>query len=129
MVPIARTVLVSDDIPEQRQIYATLLEYSGFRVLEAPDGETTLRLGKAHLPNVLLLDLRMPDMSGCEVARLLKGDPRTAHIRIVMVSADASVDARSRAAEVGCDAFVAKPASPREILAAVQHQIILSTRV
>jgi two-component system cell cycle response regulator DivK len=128
-VPIARYILVSDDIPEQRQIYVAMLEYSGFQVLEAPDGGTTLRLAKAHLPNVILLDLRMPDMSGREVARLLKDDPRTAHIRIVMVSADASEDARSRAGEAGCDAFVAKPASPREILAVVQDQIILSTMV
>jgi CheY-like chemotaxis protein len=120
--PNTRYVLVVDDLPEQRDIYRIILEHAGFRVVEADDGETAVRLAQAHLPDVILLDVLLPGISGYEVIRRLRADRRTARIRIVVVSAVSSPENHRRAVESGCNEFLAKPAGPREVLDVVQRQ-------
>lgn len=115
-------VLVVDDIAEQRDIYETLFTHAGLRVLEANDGETALSLARAHLPDVMLLDVCLPDLDGYEVIRRLKADERTRRISIVLLTACA-LPSDGQASAADYDEFLVKPIQPREALAAVQRQL------
>jgi CheY-like chemotaxis protein len=115
-------VLVVDDIAEQREIYEVIFTHAGLRVLEARDGETAVSLARAHLPDVVLLDVCLPDVDGYEVVRRLKADPRTSRISIVVLTACAlPADEEARAAAY--DEFLVKPIEPRDALAAVLRQL------
>jgi len=115
-------VLVVDDIAEQREIYEAIFTHAGLRVLEAKDGETAVTLARAHLPDVVLLDVCLPDVDGYEVIRRLKADERTRRISIVVLTACAlPADEPARAAAY--DEFLVKPVQPRDALAAVQRQL------
>jgi CheY-like chemotaxis protein len=112
-------VLVVDDRPEQREIYSTMLVHAGMSVLEARDGETAMSLARAHLPDVVLLDICLPDVNGFEVARRLRADQRTSCIRIVMLTASGGPDCVPGG--VAYDEFLFKPVEPREALNAVRR--------
>lgn len=114
-------VLVVDDRAEQREIYSTILVHAGMSVLEAGNGETAMSLARAHLPDVMLLDICLPDVDGFEVARRLREDGRTSAIRIVMLSA--AVPPCGVPGNVGCDEFLTKPVHPREALDAVRRHL------
>ncbi len=104
-----RLVLVDDDAAARRMM-RRVLERRGYAVDDAPDGRTGLDMVRADAPAAVLLDLRMPgELSGIDVAGLLRADPATADIPIIVVSASTHLDARSLVQEVGCDAFVEKP--------------------
>lgn len=115
-------VLVVDDLADQREIYGTILTHAGLRVLEAQDGETALHLARAHLPDVMLLDVCLPDVDGFEVIRRLKADRRTRPISIVLLTAGA-VPERAPGVAPAWDEFLAKPVQPREALAAVRRHL------
>jgi len=115
-------VLVVDDIAEQREIYEVLFTHAGLRVLEAKDGETAVALAQAHLPDVVLLDICLPDVDGYEVIRRLKADERTRRIAIVLLTACAFPD-DELARDADYDEFLVKPIHPRDALAAVQRQL------
>jgi CheY-like chemotaxis protein len=122
--PGAGYVLVVDDIAEQREIYEAIFTHAGLGVLEARDGETAVSLARAHLPDVVLLDVCLPDVDGYEVIRRLKADPRTCRISIVLLTACAlPADEEARAAAY--DEFLVKPIEPRDALAAVLRQLHL----
>lgn len=82
-----RTVLVVEDHPDNRLICTALLEHSGYRVLQAENGEVGVRIARSHRPSVILMDLAMPVMDGLEAAQTLKSDPATVGIPIVAVTA------------------------------------------
>src|SRR5215217_6265329 len=111
-------VLVVDDIAEQREIYEAIFTHAGLRVLEANDGETAVHLARAHLPDVVLLDVCLPDVDGFEVIRRLKADQRTRPISIVLLTAATLPEGGPAGAY---EEFLAKPVDPRDALAAVQR--------
>jgi two-component system cell cycle response regulator DivK len=102
-------VLVDDD-DAARRMMRRVLERRGYAVDDFGDGRSGLDAVRADAPAGVLLDLRMPgELSGIDVAAALRGDPATAGIPIVVVSASTHLDARSLVERVGCDAFVEKP--------------------
>jgi two-component system, cell cycle response regulator DivK len=106
-----KTILLVEDNNDSRVIFATCLESSGYRVIEARRGEACVELARQKLPDLILMDLQLPGLSGLEATRLLKADPMTAHIPIVAVTASArEMTEEIRAA--GCDGFLAKPLDP-----------------
>ncbi len=112
----AYTVLVVDDDPAVREILALALLDEGYRVAAARDGlEAPERVG-AELPALILLDINMPRRNGLEVCRMLKADPATAHIKIVMLTASGSDVDRTRAFEASADDYFVKPFSPIALL-------------
>jgi CheY-like chemotaxis protein len=110
------TILLVEDNDDNRAIYRTLLEYSGYTVLEATDGEAGLRDARQARPDLILLDISIPLMDGWEVARTLKGDPETADIPIIALTAHAMEGDRQKAMEAGCDGYLAKPVEPRLVV-------------
>jgi two-component system, cell cycle response regulator DivK len=108
-------VLVVDDVADGREICAEYLLFRKYRVATAADGREAL--GKAFdlVPDVILMDLSLPEIDGWEATRRLKGDERTRHIPIIALTAHALRSAHDEALAAGCDAVVTKPVMPRDL--------------
>ena len=123
-LPVAgKTVLVVEDIVEQRNILVTLLRYSGYEVLEAADGEEAIQLAGKHRPDLILMDAGLPVLDGWQATEQLKQDPSTSQIPVVMLTAYALDVNRARAFEAGCNSYLPRPVAPRDVLQEVQNWI------
>ena len=111
-----RTVLLADDDPGLRRLVGATLGSEHFNLLSAADGEETLSVARQRLPALILLDINMPSRNGLEVCRLLKADPTTSHIKIVMLTASGSDIDRTRAIDASADDYFVKPFSPIALL-------------
>jgi two-component system, cell cycle response regulator DivK len=119
-------VLIVDDNVDAREMYALYLEHAGFRAAEAADGETAIAMARTDKPAVILMDATMPRLDGWAAARLLKDDPETRHIPLIMLTAHAFTEHRERAAQVGADAFLAKPVLP-DVLAGEIRKVLAAS--
>ena len=120
-------VLLIEDHPSARRGWVDYLRACGFDVLEAPDGETGLALARAHLVDVIVLDLGLPDIDGWSVARQLKANPATAAVALIALTGSDLADERERTLAAGCDRHLSKPCAPDVLLAAI-HEALLPTR-
>ena len=116
-----RTVLYIEDNEFNRKIVRQLLSRTQYRLLEAVDGEAGVAAAVAELPDLILMDVQLPKMSGLEATRILRSDVRTQHIPIVVITSFALSGDRERATEAGAAGYLAKPYSPRELLALVRR--------
>ncbi len=117
--PGAAYVLLVDDLPEQREIYREMLRHAGMLVLEAPNGQTAVALARAHIPDVVLLDVRLPDFDGFEVMRRLRAEPCTRQIPVLLLTATPVPEESVR----GFAELLTKPVPPRDALAAVRRHL------
>jgi len=115
-----QTVLVIDDEGDVVNLLRYNLNRAGFKVLIARDGEEGLESARKNLPDVIVLDLMMPKMTGEEVCRALRDDDATRHLAIVMLTAKIESDERIAGLELGADDYVVKPFSPRELVLRVE---------
>ncbi len=113
-------VLVVDDEPDIRGLIVLHLEREGFRCRTASNGLEALREAKARRPDLVVLDLMLPGLDGLEVCRRLRGNRDTAGVPIIMLTAKADEVDRIVGLEVGADDYVAKPFSPKELVARVR---------
>jgi len=113
-----RTVLTIEDNEYNRKIVRKLLGTS-YRLIEAVDGEAGVALAFAEVPDLILMDVQLPKMSGLDVTRALRGDPGTADVPIIVVTSFALSGDEERAMAAGASAYIAKPYSPRELLALI----------
>lgn len=111
-----QTVLLIDDEPELRNLVSQRLEHAGYRVLTAPDGPAGLMVAKTQHPDVILLDIMMPEVDGYQVLRLLKGDHSTADIPVVMLTAKGTERDMSLSIGSGSIRHMVKPFQPKELL-------------
>ena len=118
-------VLIADDNEQNVELLQAYLEDLGCGVLTAYDGQQTLEVVKTEKPDLLLLDIMMPKMSGYEICKKLKGDPETASIPICMVTALTEVGDIERAVAAGCDDFLSKPINKLELLKRVENMLKL----
>jgi class 3 adenylate cyclase len=116
-------VLVADDNAGSRQLAKDILASIGLDVLLTQDGPSTLASAQLHLPDLLVLDIDMPGMNGFDVCALLKANAQTAHIPVLMLTAQSDVDQRVRGLEAGADDYLSKPYSPRELIARVETRL------
>jgi signal transduction histidine kinase len=111
-------VLVAEDNAEMRRLLVDLLGRR-YRVRSAPNGRLALEAARAAHPDAVVTDVMMPEMSGTELCRALKGDPSTRHIPVVLVTSKAEREMKIEGLELGADDYVTKPFHPRELLARV----------
>lgn len=114
------TILVVEDEPDIRDVLEHCLTREGFQVMVAADGADGLKKAGAHRPDLVLLDLMLPEIDGLEVCRRLKEMPATRHVPIIMVSAKGEESDVVLGLGLGADDYVAKPFSPRALIARVQ---------
>lgn len=126
---MTKFVLLVEDNADNCLIYRTILEFSGFKVHEARDGEEGLHLARAVEPGVIFMDISIPKIDGLALTRMLKADPATARIPIVALTAHALPEDRTRALEAGCDAYLVKPVRPRDVTAEAARWLGISTPV
>jgi len=113
---LAPLVLLVEDAPDQRHMYASYLAVHGFRVETAADGEQGLRTALMVRPDVIVMDLSLPRLDGWETTRRLRRDAVTADVPIVALTAHVENHSVARAREVGCDAYLVKPCLPRDLV-------------
>ena len=115
-----RKILVVDDDPEVTELLRFNLKGAGFAVGTAPNGRVALKKACSLAPDLIVLDLMMPELDGFAVCEILRHDPATARIPILMLTAVSSQFARLSGLEAGANDYLTKPFSPRELVARVQ---------
>jgi len=119
----APLILVVDDYQDAREMYAEYLQFSGFRVAEARNGNEAVDQAFALLPDLILMDLSLPGKDGWEATKELKADSRTRHIPIVALTGHALAGASEGARKAGCDSFVTKPCLPDDLVVEVRRML------
>lgn len=117
------TVLLVEDNEDNLLIYSTILRHSGYAVVEARDGQAGIDAAKKEHPGLILMDVSIPVIDGLEATRRLKADPDTRGIPIIALTAHALASDQQKALEAGCDSYIAKPAEPRAVVAAVREYL------
>src|SRR5215471_13529451 len=113
-------ILVVDDEPEAVELVEFNLKQAGFSVVTAADGAEALNKARATAPNLIVLDLMLPEVDGLEVCKMLRRDSATASVPIIMLTAKASEIDRIVGLELGADDYLTKPFSPRELVLRVR---------
>ena len=116
-----KTILNVEDNEFNRKIVRQLLAKTSYRLREANDGEAGMALARESPPDLILMDIQLPKISGLEATRQLKNDPRTAAVPIIVITSFALSGDEQRAKDAGATAYLAKPYSPRELLAKIRE--------
>ena len=127
--PTPTTILIVDDQPDNRDMLSTLLGQEGYRTGTAAGGMEAMDAIANDTPHLILLDVSMPDMDGYAVASLLKADPKTSGIPIIMVTAHAGRGARVVGLHAGVEDYMTKPVDAPELLLKVRNLLRLSGSV
>lgn len=119
-----KTILVVEDNTDSRMIFAALLQYAGYAVVEAENGEEGVRFARDHEPDLILMDLFMPVANGWQAAEWIRQDPRTSEIPIFGCTVyDLSPEEEARALHVGMERIIRKPVEPTRFIALVEGRI------
>jgi two-component system cell cycle response regulator DivK len=121
--PAAKRILVVEDNELNMKLLNDVLEAHGYEVMSTGRGVEALDWARLHLPDLILMDLQLPDLSGLDATRQLKADPGTQAIPIIAVTAFAMAGDEKRALDHGCDAYVAKPIVLRDFLNLIAEYI------
>jgi two-component system, cell cycle response regulator DivK len=116
-----KKILVVEDTEDNRQILRDLLGMAGYDMIEANDGAEGVSQAAQHKPDLILMDIQMPVMDGYEATRQIKANPELKAIPIVAVTSYALSGDEEKARAAGCDGYIAKPYSPRQMLAKVRE--------
>jgi CheY-like chemotaxis protein len=114
-------ILLVDDDPDQVEMYRYALEDVGFVVVGASTGSEAVTRARALRPDVVVLDVRLPDMSGWEVCKVLKTDPTTGNIPVIVLTAAATTTLAADAADAGCAAYLLKPCYPDQLAVSIRN--------
>jgi two-component system, cell cycle response regulator DivK len=118
---MTRRILVVEDQEDNRRIIRDLLSSVGYQLIEAADGEAGVRLAASERPDLILMDIQLPVLDGYQATRQIKADPELRLIPLIVVTSYALSGDDAKAEAAGCDAYVAKPFSPRQLLATIRR--------
>ena len=116
-----KTVLIVEDNEKNMKLARDVLQAKGYATLEAVNGETGVQLALAHHPDLVLMDIQLPDINGFEAFRRIRADPEAAHIPVSAFTASVTAGDRSRITDAGFDAFIGKPINLKEFMAIVKR--------
>lgn len=115
------TILYIEDNPLNMRLVRKILNNMGYDMLEAMDGLTGMGMVDAKRPDLILMDVNLPDLDGLEITRRLKSIPHLRHIPIVALTANAMHGDRDRCLAAGCDGYIAKPVARQELRNVIEH--------
>ena len=118
---MSNRILVIEDNEDNRQIIRDLLTNLGYELIEATDGMEGLAMARSHRPELILMDIQLPEMDGYEATRQIRAVPELAEVPIIAVTSYALSGDEAKARDAGCNGYVAKPFSPRELLAKIRE--------
>ncbi len=121
MSPLDKTVLVVEDNDINMRLFHDVLEARGYNILQAKDGMDGWRIARKHRPDLIIMDIQLPDVSGLEVTKWLKDDETLKSIPIIAITAFAMDGDEERFLEGGCDAYIPKPISISNFLQTVER--------
>jgi len=116
-------VLIVEDNPTNMKLTSGLLKRAGYEVLKAFDADEGIALAREKLPALILMDIQLPGMDGLTATRLLKGDEKTRHIKIIALTAFAMKGDEEKMLAAGCDGYISKPLRYKEFLEAVKTML------
>lgn len=116
-----QTILYVEDNEFNRKIVRDLLARTSYRLIEATDGDTGVATAREVLPDLIIMDIQLPKLSGLDATRQLRAEPRTAHIPIIVITSFALAGDERKARDAGAAAYLAKPYSPRELLRLIRQ--------
>ncbi|MHC4963140.1 MAG: response regulator [Planctomycetota bacterium] len=120
---MSELILIIEDQEDSRRIMRDLLTSAGYKVIEAVTGEAGVMSAEAHCPNLILMDIQLPDIDGYEATRRIKANPALSSIPVIAVTSYALSGDEAKSYEAGCDAHVSKPFSPRKLLAKIRKYL------
>lgn len=120
---MSKRILVVEDQEDNRRIIRDMLRHAGYEIDEAATGEDALASAGARVPDLILMDAQLPGLDGYAATRRIKADPSLRQVPIIAVTSFALSGDDARAREAGCDDYIAKPFSPRLLLAKVKAQL------
>jgi two-component system cell cycle response regulator DivK len=118
---MSKTILYVEDNEFNRKIVRDLLARTSYRLIEAVDGEEGVAIARQEMPDLILMDIQMPKLSGLDATRQLRADPKTGHIPIITITSFAMSGDEQKAKDAGATAYLAKPYSPRELLRTIRN--------
>ena len=122
-------ILVIDDDLDSLKLIGLLLQRQGYQVVAAPGGKEGLAMARNEAPDLILLDIMMPEMDGYEICRRLRSDPQLAHVPVIMFTAKTRVDDKVAGFEAGADDYLTKPTHPAELASRIRALLARSTTV
>ena len=120
----AATILVIEDYSDTRELLSGMLRYKGFRVIEAEDGLEGLLKASANYPDLIILDLALPEMDGVEAARRIHAQPKLAHTPIFVISAFVTKEVEADVRSAGCVAIFPKPFDVNQLLEEINSTLV-----
>jgi len=121
MMTSAKTILIVEDNELNMRLFNDILQSSGYQTLQTDDGSEAVVLAEEHRPDLILMDMRLPGISGMEATQIIKARDDLRHIPIVAVTASALRGDEEKILAGGCDGFIAKPISIPSFLATIAH--------
>jgi two-component system cell cycle response regulator DivK len=118
---MSNRILVIEDNEDNRQIIRDLLISLGYELIEAVDGVEGVAMAQSHRPDLMLMDIQLPELDGYEATRQIRTVPELAEVPIIAVTSYALSGDEAKARDAGCNCYVAKPFSPRELLAKIRE--------
>jgi two-component system cell cycle response regulator DivK len=118
---MAKTVLIVEDNELNIKLFNDLLEAHGYATLQTKDGIEAMKMARLHRPDLILMDIQLPEISGLEVTKWLKEDPDLRAIPVVAVTAFAMKGDEDKIRQGGCEAYIAKPISVAKFLETIQR--------
>lgn len=119
----AKLVLIVEDNDLNAKLFQDLLEAHGYRTLHTREGMEVLNLARAHAPNLIIMDIQLPEISGLEITRWLKDDPALKAIPIIAVTAFAMKGDEEKIRAGGCEEYLSKPIAVGKFIATVKHYL------
>ena len=121
---MSKKILIVEDDPLSMKVLRMLLRSYGYSLLEATDGEEALKVARSDKPDLIIMDLRLPKVSGLEVTRQLRQMSDFSHIAIIAITAYAMKGDEEKAISAGCDAYLAKPINTRELPGLITEMLL-----
>ena len=118
---MSKTILYIEDNEFNRKIVRDLLARTSYRLIEAVDGEQGVATALHEMPDLILMDIQLPKLSGLDATRQLRADPKTTHIPVITITSFAMSGDEQKAKDAGATAYLAKPYSPRELLRTIRN--------